>query len=55
MGLTSKKGTSAASEETQNNSRLIAFKQKLQAQTERRLERNNRLVLGIWGEPKTVK
>lgn len=56
MGLTSKIGnTNAASDKTQDNSRLIAFKEKLQKQTERRLSRNNRLCLGIWGEPKTVK
>ena len=38
-----------------NNARVIAFADKLKKQTSKRLSRNNRLLCGIWGEPKTVK
>tara|TARA_R100000773_G_scaffold22891_1_gene20197 strand:- start:1189 stop:2013 length:825 start_codon:yes stop_codon:yes gene_type:complete len=38
-----------------NNARVIAFADKLKEQTSKRLSRNNRLLCGIWGEPKTVK
>ena len=38
-----------------NNRRVEAFRDKLKTQTEGRLQRNSRLVCGIWGEPKTVK
>ena len=38
-----------------NNARVIAFADKLKKQTTTRLSRNNRLLCGIWGEPKTVK
>ena len=53
MGLTS--GIKNASEDMTNNSRVINFKEKLAQQTQTRLGRSNRLVCGIWGEPKTVK
>jgi len=55
MGLTSNKNTQATSLEAQGNARVIAFADKLKKQTESRLARENRLVCGIWGEPKTVK
>jgi len=54
MGLTSGKKIEVDSE-MQNNARVIAFKDKLTRQTEGRLGRTNRLICGIWGEPKTVK
>lgn len=55
MGLTSgKKGTTVDSE-MYNNARVVAFKDKLTRQTEGRLGRTNRLICGVWGEPKTVK
>ena len=38
-----------------NNARVNAFADKLEEQTNKRLSRNNKLVCGIWGEPKTVK
>jgi hypothetical protein len=56
MGLTSNKNNNeAVAKEMQNNSRVIAFKDKLKTQTADRLKRNNRLICGVWGEPKTVK
>ena len=55
MGLTDNKKTEAVGIETSNNARVAAFRNKLKAQTDTRLKRNNRLVCGIWGEPKTVK
>ena len=55
MGLTNNKNTQATSLEAQGNARVIAFADKLKKQTESRLARENRLVCGIWGEPKTVK
>tara|TARA_R100001369_G_scaffold65365_1_gene92537 strand:- start:129 stop:956 length:828 start_codon:yes stop_codon:yes gene_type:complete len=57
MGLTSnnKNNTKAVAGEMVNNARVIAFADKLETQTSIRLKRNNRLICGIWGEPKTVK
>jgi len=55
MGLTDNKNTTAVAGEMVNNARVIAFTDKLEKQTSVRLKRNNRLILGIWGEPKTVK
>ena len=55
MGLTDNKKTEAVGIETSNNARVAAFQSKLKAQTDNRLKRNNRLICGIWGEPKTVK
>tara|TARA_R110000765_G_scaffold74547_1_gene146163 strand:+ start:1914 stop:2741 length:828 start_codon:yes stop_codon:yes gene_type:complete len=57
MGLTTsnKNNNTAATNEMKNNSRVIAFQDKLKSQTEDRLKRNNRLICGVWGEPKTVK
>ena len=55
MGLTSNKNTQAVAKGMENNARVIRFRDKLRAQTEKRLGRSNRLICGIWGEPKTVK
>jgi len=56
MGLTSNKNnTEAVAKGMENNARVVRFRDKLKAQTERRLSRTNRLICGIWGEPKTVK
>ena len=55
MGLTSNKNTEAVAKGMENNARVMAFRDKLKAQTEKRLSRSNRLICGIWGEPKTVK
>ena len=55
MGLTDNKNTTAVAGEMVNNARVIAFADKLEKQTSIRLKRNNRLICGIWGEPKTVK
>lgn len=57
MGLTNnnKNNTKAVAGEMVNNARVIAFADKLETQTSIRLKRNNRLICGIWGEPKTVK
>ena len=55
MGLTDKKSTTAVAGEMVNNARVIAFADKLKTQIGIRLKRNNRLICGIWGEPKTVK
>ena len=55
MGLTNNKSTTAVAGEMVNNARVIAFADKLETQTSIRLKRNNRLICGIWGEPKTVK
>ena len=56
MGLTSNNNKKQAVEEgVINNARVLAFQSKLTKQTEERLGRNNRLICGIWGEPKTVK
>jgi len=52
MGITS---GMKIDKELQNNARVTAFRDKLKQQTEARLARNNKLVCGIWGEPKTVK
>ena len=52
MGLTSE---IKINEEMANNARVHAFKDKLERQVEGRLARNNRIICGIWGEPKTVK
>jgi hypothetical protein len=55
MGLTNNKSKQAASEEARGNARVAAFVDKLEKQTNERLGRSNRLICGIWGEPKTVK
>ena len=56
MGLTnSKNSTKAVANEVTNNQRVLLFQDKLKKQTGERLARNNRLICGIWGEPKTVK
>ncbi len=55
MGLTSNTGNKAVANETTNNQRVLLFQDKLKKQTSERLARNNRLICGIWGEPKTVK
>ena len=52
MGLTDSKKTMA---KALGNKRVENFIGKLQEQTDARKSRNNRLVCGIWGEPKTVK
>ena len=53
MGLTS--GKTKIDEGMAQNARVVAFKDKLAKQTAGRLARKNRLICGIWGEPKTVK
>tara|TARA_R100001082_G_scaffold88548_1_gene54961 strand:- start:2887 stop:3711 length:825 start_codon:yes stop_codon:yes gene_type:complete len=56
MGLTnSNNSTKAVANEVTNNQRVLLFQDKLKKQTGERLARNNRLICGIWGEPKTVK
>jgi len=56
MGLTnSNNSTKAVANEVTNNQRVLLFHDKLKKQTGERLARNNRLICGIWGEPKTVK
>jgi len=55
MGLTSGKTNTAVSDEMNNNARVLAFEGKLKKQTDGRKARKNRLICGIWGEPKTVK
>ncbi len=54
MSLTSKIGKTQATEMT-NNARVVAFGDKLNKQMDGRRSRKTPLVLGIWGEPKTVK
>ena len=56
MGLTSNNNnTKAVANDMHNNTRVVAFQDKLKKQTDQRLARSNRLVCGVWGEPKTVK
>ena len=55
MGLTSNTNKNAVEEGMAQNARVVAFKDKLAKQTAGRLARKNRLICGIWGEPKTVK
>ena len=55
MGLTNNKSKQAASEEARGNARVAAFVDKLEKQTNERLGRSNRLICGIWGEPKSAK
>jgi hypothetical protein len=55
MGLTDNKNKEAVAKGIENNVRVVAFRDKLNNQTATRLARNNRLICGIWGEPKTVK
>ena len=55
MGLTSNNKKKAVETGMVNNARVLAFQSKLKKQTDERLARNNRLICGIWGEPKTVK
>ena len=44
MGLTSNKNTEAVAKGMENNARVMAFRDKLKAQTEKRLSRSNRLI-----------
>ncbi len=55
MGLTDGLKTKAVSDTMHNNARVLAFKDKIDGQTSKRLDRKSHLICGIWGEPKTVK
>ena len=55
MGLTSNNKKKAVETGMVNNARVLAFQSKLKKQTDERLARNNRLICGIWGEPRPLK